>query len=316
MKVSSIGESKLQGEGKIQFQQQQQQHHAAASNEDDGDDDFDSNASLETDDDPSRKDGEGGGELSRLRREKRLAMNRESARARRKRKKVLLETLEQQVAELAKRNQRYQAVNEALTGQVRQLESELSMARSTIALLTNQQQAHAGAAAASSFSMGGAAAANLQHQDAFRRLLQAQQGGSSAGGFFGGGQPNLGQSARGFADEALFRQSALERALAQRAGAGAGSDLAMSTALLDRHGFQSSSIQNTVRIHLSRTLKLSRSPTQGYIQSQPYLIQQRILTRAYLLLFLAFSSFSVGSFRPGTRAQLSPTLYAVARCHV
>ena len=80
----------------------------------------------------------GGDDLTRLRREKRLAMNRESARARRKRKKVLLETLEQEVSVLSKKNQSFQVVNENLTARVNLLESELVKAKSTIALLTGQ----------------------------------------------------------------------------------------------------------------------------------------------------------------------------------
>jgi hypothetical protein len=101
--------------------------------------DYDS-SDLDSDNEEGSKVGSGEprDELSRLRREKRLAMNRESARARRKRKKVLLETLEQQVSDLTKQNQRYRITNETLTLQVAQLENDLALAKSTIAVLSNQ----------------------------------------------------------------------------------------------------------------------------------------------------------------------------------
>ena len=63
-----------------------------------------------THDSQSAADGNYG--LARLRKEKRLAMNRVSARNRRKRKKVLVETLEIQVASLKTSNQHYQITNE------------------------------------------------------------------------------------------------------------------------------------------------------------------------------------------------------------
>jgi hypothetical protein len=69
------------------------------------------------------------------RRLKRLYMNRESARARRKRKKEMLATMEEQVADLTKQNQVYRLVNESLTTQVQQLESDLALANANIVLL-------------------------------------------------------------------------------------------------------------------------------------------------------------------------------------
>ena len=74
--------------------------------------------------------------LARLRKEKRLAMNRESARNRRKRKKMLIESLEAQVTALKNSNQQYQLTNEALSARVRALESDLAVARTTIRQLT------------------------------------------------------------------------------------------------------------------------------------------------------------------------------------
>ncbi|CAB9509023.1 expressed unknown protein [Seminavis robusta] len=74
--------------------------------------------------------------LERLRKQKRLAMNRESARNRRKFKKEKLETLAAQVERLNQANQALQATVQTLSGKVQQLEGELSVARSTIAVLT------------------------------------------------------------------------------------------------------------------------------------------------------------------------------------
>jgi bZIP transcription factor len=72
-----------------------------------------------------------------IRREKRLAMNRESARNRRQRKKQLIQTLDEQVVELRKSNQQLQATNDSLLVRIRVLESELAAARTTIQQLTN-----------------------------------------------------------------------------------------------------------------------------------------------------------------------------------
>lgn len=94
--------------------------------------------------------------LERLRRQKRLAMNRESARNRRRRKKTLLETLEKQVEEMNKINQNLRATNEALTGRVAHLEGELNVAKSTIAMLSGG----GGPGQQSQFGLGGSAAAS------------------------------------------------------------------------------------------------------------------------------------------------------------
>eukprot|EP00523_Entomoneis_sp_CCMP467_P017113 CAMPEP_0168786800 /NCGR_PEP_ID=MMETSP0725-20121227/11466_1 /TAXON_ID=265536 /ORGANISM="Amphiprora sp., Strain CCMP467" /LENGTH=276 /DNA_ID=CAMNT_0008836975 /DNA_START=184 /DNA_END=1014 /DNA_ORIENTATION=- len=72
-------------------------------------------------------------ETQKLRREKRLAMNRESARARRKRKKILIETLEKQVADLTTSNNKYRH-------RVEDLEKELSVSKQTIAMLSSKVQ--------------------------------------------------------------------------------------------------------------------------------------------------------------------------------
>lgn len=71
--------------------------------------------------------------MAQFRREKRLAMNRESARNRRKRKKMLIETLEQQNSELSRDNRSLKLMKESLAAKVRLLEHELATARTTIA---------------------------------------------------------------------------------------------------------------------------------------------------------------------------------------
>jgi len=71
------------------------------------------------------------------RREKRLAMNRASARARRKRKKELLSSLAAQVQELTSKNEKLQNKNDSLSNRVEQLQSALSEAKQTITTLSN-----------------------------------------------------------------------------------------------------------------------------------------------------------------------------------
>jgi hypothetical protein len=55
---------------------------------------------------------------------------------------MLIDTLEQEVSDLTKSNQQYQVQNGNLTMRVSQLERELATSRSTISLLTAQQQQH------------------------------------------------------------------------------------------------------------------------------------------------------------------------------
>lgn len=133
-------------------------------------------------DDSAQSSAEGkegkGDELSRLRREKRLAMNRESARERRKRKKVLLETLEERVEQLAEQNRRYQLVNENLTAKVKRLEADLGFARSTITMLSNQNASNTGASAVHSSGVvpGPVPVGTIGgHQEALRRLVESQK---------------------------------------------------------------------------------------------------------------------------------------------
>lgn len=73
--------------------------------------------------------------LTRLKREKRLEMNRKSARERRKRKKMLIETLEQQVSELTKSNEKFRRDNQQLVLKVEDLSERLAKEEKELLLL-------------------------------------------------------------------------------------------------------------------------------------------------------------------------------------
>jgi hypothetical protein len=122
---------------------------------------------------------EGGGEmmenLARLRREKRLAMNRESARARRKKKKVLIESLETEVAELTKSNQTLQLSNDTLAEKVRLLETELAVAQSVAARLAASSRLLASGSASSGLPSLGIASSLRQGPELQQRLLLQNQ---------------------------------------------------------------------------------------------------------------------------------------------
>lgn len=178
--------------------------------------------------------------LAVLRREKRLAMNRESARNRRKRKKVLLQHLEARNDELSKANQQYQLANESLAAKVRALENELAMARTALTQLTasatsqpGQQRfvGHPGNAAfAARQSVGNNEFDQYQRsgnhpvstEAASRdsnlgRLMQAQlehlamQGGTSAGiPFASAAGQGAGGGAAHFSDDPVLRRHALD----------------------------------------------------------------------------------------------------------
>ena len=67
--------------------------------------------------------------LERLRKQKRLAMNRESARNRRKKKKVRMESLEEQMEALVQVNKGLSDTNAALKARINMLETELRGSR-------------------------------------------------------------------------------------------------------------------------------------------------------------------------------------------
>ncbi|GKY97179.1 hypothetical protein MPSEU_000676300 [Mayamaea pseudoterrestris] len=127
---------------------------------------------------------------------KRLHMNRESARARRKRKKVLMESLEQQVSDLMKRNQVYRLVNESLTTQVQQLESDLAVANATIVML----RTNSGNAAAANGSNNGSLSSSQQQQQ-----QQHLFGGGNAANVSSAGDMMSSHSASSSNDSAIHR---------------------------------------------------------------------------------------------------------------
>ena len=134
----------------------------------------DANSDDDSDDAPDPNENQGDStEQNRLRREKRLAMNRESARARRKRKKILIETLEHQVAELTKSNKKYRI-------QVSELEKELVVAKQTIQILSRPGNPVA-QQPSFSFNQGqqtshilSSRRAEMEQNDVARRLLQTR----------------------------------------------------------------------------------------------------------------------------------------------
>ncbi|CAB9502797.1 expressed unknown protein [Seminavis robusta] len=101
--------------------------------------------------------------LEQLKREKRLAMNRECARVRRRRKKVRMEHLESKVQDLTQANGRLQEENEAMLARVAQLEMEVNRARAQRALgmSANSHMLEASAAAGPSSAHMPPSAASL-----------------------------------------------------------------------------------------------------------------------------------------------------------
>lgn len=88
--------------------------------------------------DGSSVEGEGGNRyelLERLKKEKRLAMNRECARVRRKRKKVRMDMLENRVQILNQDNKHLEQTNAALLTRVAQLEREVNQSKASQALM-------------------------------------------------------------------------------------------------------------------------------------------------------------------------------------
>jgi hypothetical protein len=117
-------------------------------------------------------------EVQTVRREKRLAMNRASARARRKRKKSLLDSLASQVTDLTKRNQALQLSSDTFRGRADQLESALTQAQATISSLvadssrgSAKQPPHQQLGAAA--SVGSTIGLSAANQEALRALLLA-----------------------------------------------------------------------------------------------------------------------------------------------
>lgn len=122
------------------------------------------------------KEAKSKSDAAKLRKEKRLAMNRSSARARRKKKKVLSESLAKQVSELTKRNQTAQLTNKSLQQKVDHLDSALAQAQTMIASLVATAGDGAGEALRRQ-RQGGfnqQTSVNPSHdQESLRALLQA-----------------------------------------------------------------------------------------------------------------------------------------------
>jgi hypothetical protein len=118
-----------------------------------------------------------GGEIARKRREKRLAMNRASARARRKRKKVLLDSFSGQVNDLTKKNQELQSENDRLRCRAQQLESAVRRAQQLESAVQQAQATIAALIPSAGNSMATrqpqAASAAQSQQEVFRSLLLA-----------------------------------------------------------------------------------------------------------------------------------------------
>lgn len=157
--------------------------------------------------------------LSVLRREKRLAMNRESARLRRRRKKELINSLEAQVDELVNHKSRLEASNELLARRVQALETELASAQSTITTLLGQAAPPLGNSSA--FAQRSLATNDLiSRESALLSLLgrhdppMSPQSGVRSLESLVAGRSNLGF-------ESILQRQALE-SMAGRLGSGAG----------------------------------------------------------------------------------------------
>lgn len=112
--------------------------------------------------------------LAKLKREKRLKMNRESAKKRREHQKLRLIELEAQVDQLQKKNQHITFLNENLTTKVQNLEGELAVARSTVSMLTSQPRQVEASNNPNFFGMLGHAAADQPIGDLLRRQQASQ----------------------------------------------------------------------------------------------------------------------------------------------
>eukprot|EP00934_Nitzschia_sp_Nitz4_P003145 Nitzschia sp. Nitz4//scaffold23_size168460//50670//51695//NITZ4_002211-RA/size168460-processed-gene-0.251-mRNA-1//-1//CDS//3329543611//3135//frame0 len=139
---------------------------ATDSSEEDEDDVDD--AELKGDDDLEGNEDGDQSNFFKLRREKRLAMNRASARARRKRNKVLLSTLSTQVSDLTQKNRNLQEANEKLIDKVQQLEAALQQSQSVLGNLISQQDHLASAGLAGNSPLTGL---HGENHELFRSLL-------------------------------------------------------------------------------------------------------------------------------------------------
>lgn len=145
-----------------------------------------------------------GDELSRARREKRLAMNRASAKARRKRKKVLLDSLANQVLDLTKRNQALELTNKTLRARLEQFESALAQAQATITALV----AEARSPIKDQLGVVGVTSSltSAVHQDSLRSLLMGDTPSFSNGSSIA----SVADAAAGSLENKLFHAQAAQ----------------------------------------------------------------------------------------------------------
>jgi hypothetical protein len=123
--LNKAGEAKESTAGMEEGKIRDEESRPAVDSDSDSEDEQDSEGGQKGQDDSSGGGG-GGDTLTRLRREKRLAMNRESARARRKRKKSHIETLEQQNTGLTRSNDKFRNENQRLVLNVESLTQRLA----------------------------------------------------------------------------------------------------------------------------------------------------------------------------------------------
>lgn len=181
-------------------------------------------APKETTDPPNRYE-----KLERLKREKRLAMNRECARARRRRKKLRMELLENRVQELTQKNGRMQDTNEALRSRVAQLEAELGVAKSGMAMGLSSPDGGMSSGPPSSLlgaRMGGLSAEATQAMIAEKLSMQRRALAGFGGSSGLGGLQSMGGGG-GSSDQATLRYMQLMKAKSAAASMGDDSGMPM-----------------------------------------------------------------------------------------
>eukprot|EP00526_Cylindrotheca_closterium_P017269 CAMPEP_0113621954 /NCGR_PEP_ID=MMETSP0017_2-20120614/11236_1 /TAXON_ID=2856 /ORGANISM="Cylindrotheca closterium" /LENGTH=311 /DNA_ID=CAMNT_0000531745 /DNA_START=79 /DNA_END=1014 /DNA_ORIENTATION=+ /assembly_acc=CAM_ASM_000147 len=152
-----------------------------SSGSDDTDDEEEMTAGKEGNANPSLSASSADENVLKNRREKRLAMNRASARARRRRKKDLLSTLAAQVQELKNQNQILQTKHETATARVEQLESALTQAQATITALSSGTPSMHSSVYQPLTAASPSAAAVSQMSDSALRSFLLGAGGAGAG---------------------------------------------------------------------------------------------------------------------------------------
>lgn len=224
--------------------------------------------STEKDDSGASDDDSGpasvNNQYNQHKREKRLAMNRASARERRRRKRVLLERLEERVLELTKQLQSQQDANVGLQSHIRKLEGELAQSHTVIATLSSAANSRGASSAGSVHSTAGPFAGVPSNEESrIRALLLGNTPGV-------GGYPEMGGGVGGSLNDILLaeRQMLLDLQAQQRRRSlleASSSALATAGRLSGSHGMSGASLQllgrmnylddfsqNTVRVQARR----------------------------------------------------------------